>query len=288
LVHTKEPFQRLFHQGMIHKTSFQDKAGRYYYEDEVEQRDGGWFAKESGVHVDTAFEKMSKSRYNVVNPDDMCNEYGADSMRLYELFMGPLEDGVEWETSGVAGTRRFLDRAWRVMVEPETGGLSGKVSEDAGTDNRDLERQLHAAIKKVTQSVTDLKFNTAISELMKFINEATKATHVPRAWFESFVKILSPFAPHVAEELWQRLGHRTTIAYQPWPVHDESKLATDTIKIAVQIGGKLRGEIDVPADASQESILAAAKADEKVAALIAGKAIKKEIYVKGRLVNLVV
>lgn len=202
--------------------------------------------------------------------------------------MGPLEDGVEWETAGVAGTRRFLDRAWRVLVDPETDALTGKVSEDAGTDNRDLERQLHAAIKKVTQSVTDLRFNTAISELMKFVNEATKAAHVPRAWFEAFVKILSPFAPHVAEELWQRLGYTATIAYAPWPAWDEAKLATDTIKIAVQIGGKLRGEIEVPADAAQDAILAAAQADEKVQPFLAGKAIKKAIYVKGRLVNFVV
>jgi len=287
-VSTKEPFQRLFHQGMIHKTSFRDPSGKYFHDHEVEQRDGKWFVKGTNTAVETKLDKMSKSRYNVVNPDDMCNEYGADSMRLYELFMGPLEDGVEWETTGVAGTRRFLDRAWRVMVDPETDALTGKVSEDAGVDNRELERQLHIAIKKVTQAVTDLKFNTAISELMKFINEATKATAVPRAWFEAFVKIMSPFAPHVAEELWQRLGHRSTIAYQPWPTWDESKLATDTIKIAVQIGGKLRGEIEVPADATQESILAAAKADEKVQPFIAGKAIKKEIYVKGRLVNLVV
>jgi len=287
-VSTKEPFQRLFHQGMIHKTSFRDPSGKYFHDHEVEQRDGKWFVKGTNTTVETKLDKMSKSRYNVVNPDDMCNEYGADSMRLYELFMGPLEDGVEWETTGVAGTRRFLDRAWRVMVDPETDALTGKVSEDAGVDNRELERQLHIAIKKVTQAVTDLKFNTAISELMKFINEATKATAVPRAWFEAFVKIMSPFAPHVAEELWQRLGHRSTIAYQPWPTWDESKLATDTIKIAVQIGGKLRGEIEVPADATQESILAAAKADEKVQPFIAGKAIKKEIYVKGRLVNLVV
>ena len=304
LVSTNEPFARLFHQGMIHKTSFRDTTGKYFSYSDVEDRPSKgidpakanlatiqsteWFAKGSETKLDIKLDKMSKSRYNVVNPDDMCAEYGADAMRLYELFMGPLEDGVEWEVTGIRGTRNFLDRAWRVMVEPETDTLSGKVSEDAGTDNRDLERQLHAAIKKVTQSVTDLKFNTAISELMKFINEATKATSVPRAWFEAFVKILSPFAPHVGEELWQRLGHRTSITYAQWPSWDESKLATDTIKIAVQIGGKLRGEIEVPADASQESILAAAKADEKVAAFIAGKAIKKEIYVKGRLVNLVV
>ena len=303
-VSTNEPFQRLFHQGMIHKTSFRDATGKYFNYDEVEERSGKgidpakanfatiaaetWYPKAKDIKLDIKLDKMSKSRYNVINPDDMCAEFGADAMRLYELFMGPLEEGVEWEVTGIRGTRNFLDRAWRVMIDPETDGLSGKVSEDAGTDNRDLERQLHVAIKKVTQSVTDLRMNTAISELMKFINEATKAKSVPRDWFESFVKILSPFAPHVAEEFWQRLGHRTSIAYQPWPVHDESKLATDTLRIAVQISGKLRSEIEVPADATQETILAAARADEKVQSFIAGKAIKKEIYVKGRLVNLVV
>jgi leucyl-tRNA synthetase len=207
--------------------------------------------------------------------------------------MGPLEDGVEWETAGVAGTRRFLDRAWRLLVVPpsEDGGaetLSTKVSEDAPTDNAELERALHAAIKKVTQSVTDLRFNTAISEMMVFVNEATKATKVPRAWFEMFVKILSPFAPHIAEELWQRLGHTTTIAFEPWPKHDESKLVRDTITIAIQVSGKVRSTIEVPADASEQTILAAAKADAKVQSFIAGKSIKREIYVKGKLVNIVV
>jgi leucyl-tRNA synthetase len=231
---------------------------------------------------------MSKSRYNVVNPDDMCAEYGADAMRLYELFMGPLADGVEWETSGVSGTRRFLDRAWRVLVDPETDGLSGKVNADADRGNRELERALHAAIKKVTQSVTDLKFNTAIAEMMVFVNEATKAVAVPRDWFEAFVRILAPFAPHVAEEMWQRLGHTQGISFEPWPAYDEGKLARDTIVIAVQVNGKLRGQIEVPADAAEDTIKAAARADEKVVPFLDGKPIKKEIYVKGRLVNLVV
>jgi len=287
-VSTKEPFQRLFHQGMIHKTSFREPSGKYHYEHEVEQRDGAWYVKGTDIPVETKLDKMSKSKYNVVNPDDMCAEYGADAMRLYELFMGPLEDGVEWETAGVAGTRRFLDRAWRLAIDPETDALTGKVSEDAPRDNRELERALHAAIKKVTQAVTDLKFNTAIAEMMVFVNEATKATAIPRDWFEAFVKILSPFAPHVAEELWQRLGHTTTIAYAPWPAHDEAKLARDVMVIAVQVMGKLRGQIEVPADATEATILAAAKADEKVQPYLAGKAIKREIYVKGRLVNLVV
>jgi leucyl-tRNA synthetase len=231
---------------------------------------------------------MSKSRYNVVNPDDMCAEYGADAMRMYELFMGPLEDGVEWETSGVAGTRRFLDRVWRLLIETETDTLGSKVSADAPTTNKELERALHAAIKKVTQAVADLRFNKAIAEMMVFVNEATKATAIPRAWFEMFVKVLSPFAPHLAEELWQRLGHRSTITYQPWPAHDEAKLARDTMVIGIQISGKLRSQIEVPVDATEATILGAAKADEKVQSFIAGKPIKREIYVKGRLVNLVV
>ena len=153
---------------------------------------------------------------------------------------------------------------------------------------KDLERALHAAIKKVTQSITDLRFNTAISEMMVFVNEATKAAAIPREWFEMFVKILSPFAPHVTEELWQRLGHRSTIAYQPWPAFDEAKIARDVITVAVQVSGKMRSQIEVAADADEATVLAAAKADERIQGYIAGKAIKREIYVKGRLVNLVV
>ena len=304
LVSTKEPFQRLFHQGMIHNTSFKDARGKYHGPDEVENRDGAtvdpardnfarvssarWYVKGTDDVVETKLDKMSKSRYNVVNPDDMADEYGADAMRLYELFMGPLEDGVEWETAGVSGTRRFLDRVWRLLVDPETDTLTSKVSADAPTDNRDLERALHAAIKKVTQAVADLRFNTSIAEMMVFVNEATKASVVPRAWFEMFVKILAPFAPHLAEELWQRLGHGPTIAFEPWPVHDEAKLARDVMVIAVQVSGKLRGQIEVAPDTAEADILAAAQADAKVQSFIAGKPVKKAIYVKGRLVNLVV
>ena len=287
LVSTKEPFQRLFHQGMIHKTSFRDASGRYRHESEVEQRDGAWVVKETGEAVETKLDKMSKSRYNVVNPDDMGAEYGADAMRMYELFMGPLEDGVEWETNGVAGTRRFLDRVWRLLIDPETGEQTPKIGE-GGLQNRDLERALHQAIKRVTQAVTDLRFNTAIADMMVFVNEATKATAVPRAWFEMFVRVLSPFAPHVAEEVWQRLGHTASITYEPWPAFDEAKLARDVMLIGIQVSGKLRGQIEVALDASEATIVAAAKADDKVKPFLEGKPIKREIYVKGRLVNLVV
>ena len=286
-VSTKEPFHRLVHQGMIHKRSFRDAHGKYHYESDVEERDGAWYLKGTSQRVDASLEKMSKSKYNVVNPDDMCARYGADAMRLYELFMGPLEDGIEWETSGVAGTRRFLDRVWRLLLDPETDTVAGRVTADASSENRELERALHAAIKKVTQSITDLRFNTAIAEMMIFVNEATKATTIPREWLTMFVKILSPFAPHLAEELWQRLGYHSTVAYAPWPAYDEAKLARDSMVLVVQVNGKVRGQIEVAPDASDAAILTAARADRNVQSFLAGKQIRREIYVKGRLVNLV-
>jgi len=286
-VSTKEPFERLFHQGMIHKRSFRDARGKYHYESDVEERDSAWYVRGTNERVAASLEKMSKSKYNVVNPDDMCAQYGADAMRLYELFMGPLEDGIEWETSGVAGTRRFLDRVWRLLLDPETNTVSAKVTADASSENRELERALHAAIKKVTQSITDLRFNTAIAEMMVFVNEATKASTIPRDWLTMFVKILSPFAPHLAEELWQRLGYRSTIAYEPWPAYDEAKLARDTLVLVVQVNGKVRGQIEVSPEASDAAILTAARADRNVQSFLAGKQITREIYVKGRLVNLV-
>ncbi|WP_428265690.1 leucine--tRNA ligase [Haliangium sp.] len=287
LVSTPEPFQRLFNQGMIHRTSYRDAAGKYYYAEDVEERDGQMVVKDSGVEVSARLEKMSKSKYNVVNPDDMCAEYGADALRLYELFMGPLDDGSEWETAGVAGTRRFLDRVWRLAVDPDTDGPAAKLT-DQTVDNKDMERALHAAIKKVSEGVESLRFNTAISEMMVFANEATKAEAVPRAWLELFVRVLAPFAPHLGEELWRRLGHRDSVCDADWPAYDEAKLAVDTITLAVQVNGKLRGTIEVPAEVSKEDALAAAKADDKVAKFLDGKTMRREIYVPGRLVNLVV
>ncbi len=288
VVHTKEPFQRLIHQGMIHKTGYQDDAGRWYHEDDVEPREGGWYVRGTSTRVNTPFVKMSKSRMNVVNPDDMCDQYGADALRLYELFMGPLEEGIEWSTEGVSGCRRFLDRAWRVAIDDESGSLSGKLVDGPVGDQRDLERALHQAIKRVTEGVESLRLNVAIADMMVFINEATKAATVPRAWYEQFLRVLAPFAPHLAEEVWERLGHAETITYAPFPVFDQAKLKRDTLTIAVQVAGKMRGTIEVAADAAEADIIAAAKAEPKVADFLAGKPIKREIYVKGRLVNLVV
>jgi leucyl-tRNA synthetase len=287
LVSTPEPFQRLFHQGMIHKTSFQDEAGRYFYGDDVEQKHGGdWVIRETGQPVTARLEKMGKSKLNVVNPDDMCADYGADAMRLYELFMGPLEDGPEWETHGVAGTRRFLDRAWRLIVDQHTGERADKLV--AGpVENRDVERTLHAATKKVTEAVENLRLNTAVSEMMIFVNEATKAPKISVEWAEQFVRILAPFAPHIAEELWERLGHQESLAYAPWPAFDEAKLKTDTITLAVQVSGKMRGTIEVAPDISEADAIAAAKNADTVRKFLEGKTIRREIYVAGRLVNIV-
>jgi leucyl-tRNA synthetase len=222
----------------------------------------------------------------------MSEQYGADALRLYELFMGPLEESCDWDTSGVAGTRRFLDRVWRLAVETDgdgndTGRLNPKLSDVDGKSDRALERALHSAIKRVTEGVEHLRFNTAISEMMVFVNEATRAEVLPRAWLETFLLVLSPFAPHLCEELWHRLGRPETLAYEPWPAYDERALAVDTITIAVQVAGKTRGTIEVPADVSEGAAIAAAKADPKIARHLEGKTIRREIYVPGRLVNLV-
>jgi leucyl-tRNA synthetase len=221
--------------------------------------------------------KMSKSRYNVTNPDDICRDFGADALRLYELFMGPLDEGALWEDSGVAGTRRFLDKVWRLFTE---------VPVDPEFQDRGVDRALHAAIKKVGDAIESLRFNTAISEMMIFVNEAGRAGRIRRDQLEAFVRILSPFAPHLGEELWAHLGHGSSISRAEWPAVDEAKLAVDTITVAVQVNGKLRGQIAVAPDAGAEVVLPLAKAE--VARFLEGKAVRREIYVPGRLVNLVV
>jgi leucyl-tRNA synthetase len=290
LVSTKEPFQRLFNQGMIHAMSYNDSAdgrGRFYYPHEVEEQGEGWVAKDDGRPVFTKVMKMSKSRYNVTNPDDMCVEHGADALRLYEVFMGPLEDGGMWDDAGVAGTRRFLDRTWRLVVDPYSGERPASLV-DGSVNDADLDRALHAAVKRVSEAIGTLRFNTAISEMMIFVNTATKAKALGVDQMETFLRILAPFAPHIADELWQRLGNDERIDAGNWPVADEEKLKVNTVTLAVQIQGKMRGTVEVPADASKDACLAAAKADETIARHLAGKTIRREIVVPGRLINFVV
>jgi len=252
LVSTKEPFAKLRNQGMI---------------------------------LGENSEKMSKSRGNVVNPDDVIADQGADSLRLYLMFMGPLERDKPWNTKGIEGVRRFLDRVWRLFLD-EDGGLLPSVK-DVEPPEDDL-RVLHRTISEVTRMTEDLRFNTAISQMMVFVNEMIQREVRPRAVLEPFVLLLAPYAPHLAEELWSKLGHRETLAYERWPEADERYLVKDTVTVVVQVMGKLRDQMEVPADADKETIIATALAREKIQPWLEGKDVVKKIYVPGKLVNLVV
>lgn len=251
VVHTKEPFQKLFNQGMI---------------------------------LGENNEKMSKSRGNVVNPDDIVESHGADTLRLYEMFMGPLDASVAWSTNGLDGSRRFLDRIWRLLINDD-GTLNSKIQD--AEDSTTLEKVYHQTVKKVTEDFEALHFNTAISQLMVFINEAYKAPVLPKSYIEGFVKLIAPITPHLAEELWERLGHTESIAYEAWPAYDEAKLVDDEIEIVVQINGKVRAKLMVPADANREVLQEIAMGNTKVQEQIDGKTIRKVIAVPGKLVNIV-
>jgi len=235
--------------------------------------------------LDTQVEKMSKSKKNVVNPNEVCGEHGADSMRLYEMFMGPLDRDKPWTDEGVQGVHRFLKRTWVLFVN-EDGGLNAKIVESGGDPA--VEKALHATIKAVGHDIENLMFNTAIARLMEFVNLSMKAKSMNREWMERFVLALAPFAPHIAEELWAKLGHGPTLAYEPWPSYDESLLTEDTIEIPVQINGKIRARLQLAPDTEKDAILAAAKAEKAIQKHLEGKTLVKEIYVPGRMVNLVV
>ncbi|MGH7129126.1 MAG: class I tRNA ligase family protein, partial [Planctomycetaceae bacterium] len=309
-----EPFQRLVNQGMIlgdmEFTIFrgpgrvfatstgeleQWKAEQARIEpvrlspEDVEKRGSEFVWKE---HPDVSLEarsyKMSKSRGNVINPDDIVTQYGADSLRMYEMFMGPLEQVKPWSMSGVEGVYRFLGRVWRMIVDERSDEvrLSEAVQEIEPTE--DQQRILHKTIKAVTEDIEKLSFNTAISRMMEFTNEISRHEPRPKAVLEPFVLLLSPFAPHVAEELWQLLGHDDTLAYESWPQYDERLIAEATVEVPVQVNGKLRAKVHVPADADQETIRRTAEEDATISGHLAGKAVLKAIVVPGRLVNFVV
>ncbi len=229
--------------------------------------------------------KMSKSRGNVVNPDDVVKEYGADSMRLFEMFMGPLEETKPWSTRGVDGVHRFLNRVWRMIIN-ESGGLVPAIKGAPLTP--DQERLLHQTIKKVTEDIESLSFNTAISQMMIFVNEFLNAGIKPRVAMETFVLLLSPFAPHVAEELWCRLGHTKSLAYEPWPGYDDAKTKTDTIEMVVQVNGKVRSKFPVAVNVDDESLRKLVMNDDNVKKYVGGKQVEKFVVVKNKLVSVVV
>jgi leucyl-tRNA synthetase len=231
---------------------------------------------------------MSKARGNVINPDDVVRDYGADSLRLFEMFMGPLEAVKPWSTQGVVGVRGFLDRVWRLIVDDKADALSLNAAVQKVEPTNEQLRTLHKTIKHVTNDVQRLEFNTAIARMMEFTNFFTKETVRPHAIMEPFILLLSPFAPHIAEELWQLLGHTTTLAYEPWPMFDDALTKDAEVEIPVQILGKLRSKVTVPAGSDQATIIAAARADTRIAELLHGKEVVKTIVVPGKLVNFVV
>lgn len=252
VVPTKEPFKKLYNQGLILKDH----------------------------------EKMSKSRGNVVNPDDIVEEYGADSLRTYEMFMGPLDASIDWDDNGPASIKKFLDRVWRLMVNDldVKAVVSDKIVEE---NDGQLDKVYNQTVKKVTEDFEVLHFNTAISQMMVFVNEAQKATSIPRAYAEGFVQLLAPVAPHMMEEIWQILGHDESISYVKWPSYDESKLIESVVEVMIQINGKLRGKIKVKVDTAKEELEKQALADQHVQKFLADKEIRKIIVVPNKIINIV-
>lgn len=250
IVKTKEPFQKLFNQGMI---------------------------------LGENNEKMSKSKGNVVNPDDIVEAFGADTLRLYEMFMGPLDASTAWSEKGIEASRRFLDRVWRLVIDEE-GNVRDRVTK---VNRGELDKVYHQTIKKVTEDYEQLHFNTAISQMMIFVNEANKVDALPITYIEGFVQVLAPIAPHMTEEIWKKLGHTVSVTKAAWPIYDEKFLVEDEVEVVFQVNGKVKSRSSVPAAATKEELTEIAMADEKVKEAIAGKQVRKVIAVPGKLVNIV-
>jgi leucyl-tRNA synthetase len=287
LVHTAEPFRRLFNQGMILTYSYRDERGKYHHPSDVEERDGVAVLRGSGAPLLAQVEKMSKSKLNVVSPDEVIDRYGADAMRLYELFMGPLEQVKPWQMSGVEGVYRFLQRVWRLVVDERSGGPAERLSDAPPVSEPDLNRTLHRTIAKVLEDSEGLRFNTAIAQMMIFVNEATASATLPRAIVQTFLRVVAPYAPHLGEELWAHLGADDLIARASWPPHDPALCEESTIELAVQVNGKRRDVITVARDADRALIQRLALASDGAVRALDGRTPKKVIVVPGRLVNIV-
>lgn len=281
-VKSEEPFRKLFHQGLITSYSYQRDDRSLVPTDEVDEvSEGKWIERATSKPVAQVIAKMSKSLKNVVNPDDIIASYGADTFRLYEMYMGPLDMSKPWNTKDILGMYRFLARAWRLCVNEETGAV---VLVDA--PSADVEKLLHRTIARVGADIERLAFNTAIAGMVGFVNGAS-SHGLSRDQMERFLRVLGPFAPHLTEDVWHRLGNTSSIAEEPWPTYEEAMLRDDSVEIAVQIKSKVRGHLVVPTNASKEEIESAAKLDPAVAALLAGKKIMKVIVVPGRLINFI-
>ena len=283
-VSSKEPYRRLYNQGYIQAYAYTDSRGVYVPAAEVEEKDGKFYY--NGEEVNQEYGKMGKSLKNAVAPDDICNNYGADTLRVYEMSMGPLDTSRPWATKDVVGAQRFLQRLWRLAIDENSGELS---TTDAALSDDDL-KQLNRTIAGVRDDYENLRLNTVVAKLIEYVNYLTKAypKGAPRKAVEPLAQLVSPVAPHIAEELWKRFGHEETITYESFPEFDEKYLVDDEIEVPVQINGKVKARVMVPADADQDTVVGVAKADERVAQLTEGKNVVKEIYVPGRMVNLVV
>ncbi|WP_433505032.1 leucine--tRNA ligase [Pseudonocardia halophobica] len=283
-VSSEEPFRKLFNQGYIQAYAYTDSRGLYVPAEEVVEDDNGRFTW-NGQPVNREYGKMGKSLKNVVTPDEMCDRYGADTFRLYEMYTGPMEASRPWSTRDVVGPQRFLQRVWRNLVDENTG--ESRVA-DVEPDTDTL-RALHKAIAGVREDYPALHYNTAAAKLIELNNHLTKAYPggAPRSVAEPLVLMLAPLAPHISEELWSRLGHGSTLAYETFPAADERYLVQDTVEYPIQVNGKVRSRVTVPADADGAAVQAAALADEKIVAALDGAEPRKVIVVPGRLVNVV-
>jgi leucyl-tRNA synthetase len=284
-VSSYEPYRRLFNQGMIQAAAYTDRRGRYVDAHEVVERDGAfWHGDEQ---VEREFGKMGKSLRNSVTPDEMYESFGADTLRLYEMFTGPLDQSRPWDTKAVVGVFRLLQRIWRNVVDEETGAVT--VSSDPLEPA--TERALHRTIEAVREGMEKMRFNVAIAKITELNNHLTARYPdggVPRDVIEPMVLLLSPLAPHIGEELWSRLGHPDSLATEPFPVADPALLVDETVEVPVQVNGKVRARVHVPADADDATMEAAARADERVAVLLDGATVRKVVAVPGRLINFVI
>ena len=280
LVPTTEPFKKLFNQGMIIAYSYRDSKGKYFHPTEVEQRGAEYFVIGTDNKVESQSEKMSKSKKNTVDPLDIVDEFGADTLRMYEMFMGPLEQVKPWQTSGCKGIRSFLNKVWRLFVGED------EALRPFGQRTRPVEKALHVAIKGTTEGIETLKFNTPISKMMEFVNACKTKTPCEED-SKLFLQILAPYAPHIAEELWEMMGHTESITFKEWPMWSEAALQDSTQTIVIQVLGKTRASMECALDATKEEILEMAKTHPKIVGRLEGKNIFREIYVPGRLVNIV-
>lgn len=286
LVHTKEPFKRLINQGMITAYAYQRKNKSLVPVDQVEQISETEFKeKATGELLERVIAKMSKSLKNVINPDEMIRPYGADACRVYEMFMGPLEMSKPWNTQGLIGISRFLEKIWTIS---EKECYEAQTDDTSTEDHAALTKLLHKTIKKVSEDTASLNFNTAISQMMIFINGVAKYERLPRFVWEAFVKLLAPYAPHIAEELWEKLGHTETITYEPWPMFVEKFCIDSTCTIVVQVNGKIRDKFEAAVDEERAGLEAKALQTEGARRFIGDKAVKKIICIPNKLVNIVV